>query len=175
LVQPGGTGDIGVTIDLAGKSGTLYKSAIILTDKGVKNLMLSVDIQPPPPPEAMTDVQRARALAAAKVDRQAVFKGDCIKCHANHVEGLYGQELFAAVCTVCHEAKPRPTMVPDLHNLKDPTSMEFWRAWITVGKPGSLMPAFSTSQGGPLNDVQINTLAAYLNSAIPPHTLSATK
>jgi len=35
------------------------------------------------------------------------------------------------------------------------------------GKPGSLMPAFSSAEGGPLNDVQINSLAAYLNAAIP--------
>jgi len=167
LVPPGTSGSIGVTIDLAGKSGTLPKSAIISTDKGVKNLMLTVTILPPPPLAAMTEEQRAQAMAAAKVDRQAVFRGDCVKCHANNVKELYGQDLFNAVCAVCHEAKPRPSMVPDLHHLKDPTSLEFWRAWITVGKPGSLMPAFASSQGGPLSDVQISTLAAYLASVIP--------
>ena len=31
-----------------------------------------------------------------------------------------------------------------------------------AGKAGSLMPAFATSQGGPLNDLQIASLAAYL-------------
>ena len=31
------------------------------------------------------------------------------------------------------------------------------------------MPAFATSQGGPLNDMQIASLAAYLNAIIPPH------
>jgi hypothetical protein len=66
-------------------------------------------------------------------------------------------------------------MVPDLHNLKDPTSEEFWRSWITSGKAGTLMPAFSSSQGGPLNDMQIASLAAYLNSMIPPHAPSAAK
>ena len=45
--------------------------------------------------------------------------------------------------------------------------MEFWRTWITAGKAGSLMPAFATSQGGPLNDMQIASLAAYLNAVIP--------
>jgi hypothetical protein len=30
------------------------------------------------------------------------------------------------------------------------------------------MPAFATSQGGPLNDLQIASLAAYLNAIIPP-------
>ena len=175
LVQPGTSGSIGVTIDLAGKSGTLFKEAIISTDKGVKNLTMQVNIQPAPPLPAMTDAQRAQAMAAAKVDRQAVFRGDCVKCHANNVKDLYGQDLFNAVCAVCHEAKPRPTMVPDLHHLKDPTSLEFWRAWITVGKPGSLMPAFASSQGGPLSEVQISTLAAYLASAIPAQPAASAK
>jgi len=111
----------------------------------------------------------ARGVAAAKIDRQAVFKGDCVSCHAANVKGRYGQQLFASVCAVCHEANPRATMVPDLHDLKDPTSEEFWRAWITSGKAGTLMPAFSTSQGGPLDDLQIASLAAYLNAVNPSH------
>ena len=53
-------------------------------------------------------------------------------------------------------------MVPDLHAIKAPTNVEFWRTWITHGKPGSLMPAFSTADGGPLTDMQIASLAAYL-------------
>jgi hypothetical protein len=60
-------------------------------------------------------------------------------------------------------------MVPDLHNLPMTTSEEFWRTWITSGKAGTLMPAFATSQGGPLTDAQIASLAAYLNYMIPPH------
>ena len=53
-------------------------------------------------------------------------------------------------------------MVPDLHALKTPTNFEFWRIWIAHGKPGSLMPAFSTTDGGPLSDMQIASLASYL-------------
>jgi hypothetical protein len=58
--------------------------------------------------------------------------------------------------------------VPDLHALKTPTSLEFWRTWILHGKPGSLMPAFSTTEGGPLNDMQIATLAQYLTTTLAP-------
>jgi mono/diheme cytochrome c family protein len=117
----------------------------------------------------MSEAERTRGVAAAKIDRQAVFKGDCVSCHAKIVEGKYGQQLFTAICSVCHEANPRATMVPDLHNLQVTTSEEFWRTWITAGKAGTLMPAFATSQGGPLSDMQIASLAAYLNAAIPPH------
>jgi mono/diheme cytochrome c family protein len=131
--------------------------------------MLRINMLPPPPVAPMSEEERARGIAAAKLDRQAVFNGDCVSCHAKNIEGKYGQQLFASVCAVCHEANPRATMVPDLHNLKDPTSEEFWRTWITAGKAGTLMPAFASSQGGPLNDMQIASLAAYLNAIIPPH------
>ena len=104
-----------------------------------------------------------------------MFKGDCASCHAKNLQGRYGQQLFAAACAVCHEASPRATMVPDLHNLKDPTSEEFWRTWITSGKAGTLMPAFGNTQGGPLTDFQISSLAAYLNQSIPPHPQPAAK
>jgi len=169
LVPAGGTGQIGATINLSGKSGTIFKSAIIVTDKGTQNLMLQVNLLPPPPVAPMSEEARARGIAAAKLDRQAVFKGECVTCHARNVTGIYGQQLFTQICAVCHEANPRATMVPDLHQLKDPTSEEFWRTWITSGKAGTLMPAFATAQGGPLNDMQIASLAVYLNATIPSH------
>ncbi|MEI8288458.1 MAG: DUF1573 domain-containing protein [Verrucomicrobiota bacterium] len=167
LIPAGTNGQIKLTVNLQGKAGTLFKSVNVGTDKGSKNLMLRINILPPPPMPEMTEAQRAAGIAAAKIDRQAVFKGDCTSCHLNKVEGKYGQPLFAAICAICHEAKNRATMVPDLHNLQVPTSEEFWRAWITAGKAGSLMPAFAISQGGPLNDLQIASLAAYLNAVCP--------
>jgi len=167
---PGGSnGVIKVAVNLAGKSGTVFKTVNVSTDHGSKTLTLRINILPPPPVKPMSDEDRARGIAAAKIDRQAVFKGDCASCHVKKVEGVYGQQLFDAICAVCHEANPRATMVPDLHNLKDPTSEEFWRTWITSGKAGTLMPAFATSQGGPLNNMQIASLAAYLNAVIPSH------
>ena len=115
----------------------------------------------------MSEAERAAGIAAAKIDRQAVFKGDCASCHLKKIAGKYGQQLFESLCTICHEANPRATMVPDLAKLQIPTNEEFWRAWITAGKAGSLMPAFATSQGGPLSDLQIASLAAYLNASHP--------
>jgi mono/diheme cytochrome c family protein len=175
VIPAAGTGEFVATINLAGKVGKIFKYAIITTDKGTKNLLLTVNI-PPPPAITMNVEQRARGIAAAKLDRQAVFKGDCVNCHAKNIGTVYdGRQLFEQVCAVCHEATPRATMVPDLHNLKEQTSAEFWRAWITSGKAGTLMPAFSSAQGGPLNDMQIASLAAYLNSMIPPHAPPAAK
>ena len=168
LLPPGTNSAIRINVNLAGKSGIVPKFVTVSTDKGKIDLRLLINIHPAPPPKAMTEAERAQGIAAAKVDRQAVFKGDCASCHASNVKGKYAQQLFNQVCAVCHEANPRASMVPDLHNLKDPTSEEFWRAWITSGKPGTLMPAFATSQGGPLDDMQIASLANYLNATIPP-------
>ena len=167
LIQPGASGTIGFIVNLAGKSGTLYKPVSLATEKGKIDLLLRINIQPPPPPPPMSEAERAAGIAAAKIDRQAVFKGDCASCHLKKVEGKYGQQLYEALCIICHEDKNRATMVPDLGNLKVPTNEEFWRAWITAGKAGSLMPAFATSQGGPLSDLQIASLAAYLNAIHP--------
>ena len=166
---PAGTsGQIKLNVNLAGKSGMLFKTVNVSTDKGSKTLTLRINILPPVVIK-MSEGDRAKGVAAAMVDRQAVFKGDCASCHLPKIEGKYGQPLFAAVCAICHEAEPRASMVADLHNLTVPTNEEFWRAWITAGKAGSLMPAFATSQGGPLTDMQIASLAAHLNAVNPSH------
>jgi len=174
LISAGAIGEIKISVNLQGKIGTLFKSVNVTTDRGNMNLMLRINILPPPPLPEMTEAQRAAGVAASKLDRQVVFKGDCAHCHLRKTEGKYGQQLFDAICAVCHAAKNRATMVPDLASLQVPTSEEFWRAWITAGKAGSLMPAFAISQGGPLNDLQIASLAAYLNaihpSKVPPPT-----
>jgi len=166
LVDSGTNGQIGITVNLAGKTGALFKTVNIVTDKGNLNLSVRINILPPVVP-TMTDADRARAMAAAKVDRQAVFKDDCAVCHAKPTVGKYGKALYDVACGICHESEHRATMVADLHAIKTPTNEDFWRTWIMHGKPGSLMPAFSSAEGGPLNDVQISSLAAFLNATIP--------
>jgi cytochrome c553 len=169
---PSGAGEqFGVTVNLAGKSGTIFKYVDVSTDKGIKRLNLQITIQPPVI-VAMSEADRARGVAAAKADRQAVFKGDCISCHVKPGDGKYGQALYDADCAICHEGPTRATMVPDLHALKTATTMEFWQTWIAHGKAGSLMPAFSTAEGGPLSDMQIRNLAEYLSQAIPSRVVA---
>jgi len=174
-VAAGSNGLIKLNVKLFGKVGLLSKSVKVITDKGTKDLAVRINIASPPAAR-MTEAERAAGIAAAKVDRQAVFKGDCVTCHFNKSFGKFGPQLYAAACGICHEANPRASMVPDLHHLTDSTgkpvsiSEEFWRAAITAGKEGTLMPAFAQSQGGPLNDLQIASLAAYLNATIPSTT-----
>ena len=165
-IQPGDRGEFGATVDIQGRTGTLIKSISVSTDKGYKELLIEITIQPPVTP-VLTETDRARDLEIAKADRQAVFKGDCASCHSKNIEGKYGKSLYDAVCGICHDATARASVVPDLRDVKTATNVDYWRVWIANSKAGSLMPAFSTAAGGPLNDVQIGTLAAYLNTTYP--------
>jgi mono/diheme cytochrome c family protein len=164
---PAGTnGEIKIKVNLANKSGTVFKSVKVTTDQGNKTLMLRINILTPAPVK-LTASQIEQGIQMSKADRQAVFKGDCASCHDNHLQGRYGQDLFNSACAICHATQNQATMVPNLSKLTVPTNPEFWRTWISLGKPGSLMPAFATSQGGPLTDMQIASLASYLNAVYP--------
>jgi hypothetical protein len=58
-------------------------------------------------------------------------------------------------------------MVPDLRASKKATGQDYWKAWITHGKPGTLMPGFSRAYGGPLTEQQIESLAAFMYEKFP--------
>jgi mono/diheme cytochrome c family protein len=163
---PGSNGQINVTINLHGKMGTIFKNLTVTTDKGIKTLNFRVNILPVPLPQ-LTDADRTNMLKTALADRQSVFKGDCAVCHVKQGAGKFGKSLYDADCGICHEGVHRASMVPDLQALKIPTNAEFWKTWIAHGKPGSLMPAFATSDGGPLSDFQVTQLATDLNGWIP--------
>jgi hypothetical protein len=172
ILPPGTNAQIGVTVDLSGKYGTIVKSVRIGTDHGSRDLIVQINIQEPVITQP-SDADRMRQMQVAKIDRQAVFKNDCANCHEKPGEDKYGKALFDTDCAICHEAAHRASMVPDLHTLKVPTNDEFWRIWISHGKPGTFMPAFAGSDGGPLSDMQIASLVAYLSAAIPSKSPSS--
>ena len=166
-IAPGTNGEISVTMNLAGKLGAVPKSITILSDAGVKMIFVKTTILPPPAPVQMTAGEREGNQKLAQTDRQAVFKGDCARCHSNPDKNKMGQPLYVSVCGVCHEAEHRATMVPNLHAIAQETNAEFWRNWITYGKVNTLMPAFSEKQGGVLTEPQIESLVTYLTAVIP--------
>ena len=47
------------------------------------------------------------------------------------------------------------------------TNADFWKTWISQGKPHTAMPGFAASEGGPLTDMQILSLVKYLVATIP--------
>jgi hypothetical protein len=64
-------------------------------------------------------------------------------------------------------------MVPDLKALNHSTDRIYWKVWASQGKVGSLMPVFSKSIGGPLDDDQLESLADYLVEHFPTRSASA--
>jgi mono/diheme cytochrome c family protein len=167
-LAPGKNGQISATMNLLGKSGTTVKTINVVSDKGSKMLYVQTTILPAAAPtQALTAMDRESNQKLAIADRQAVFKGDCARCHAQPALNKFGQPLYVAVCGVCHESEHRATMVSNLHAIPQETNAEFWKNWIAHGKPGTLMPAFSLADGGILSDEQITSLVSYLVATIP--------
>ena len=166
-LAPGTNGAIEATIDLRGKGGRISKTLTVHSSAGLKTLLLNVNIPPASAPTGAFNPDRSRNLQIAGQDRQAVFKGECAACHAETTAGKSGRELYQAGCAICHDAQNRAAMVPDLRALQHPTNAEHWRQWIGSSKPGSLMPAFAKSAGGPLSEEQIRSLVDYLTQTVP--------
>lgn len=157
VLAPGAGGNLDLTISLRGKVGTLVKTATLETRRGSR--VLTFQVVMPSPPLDREARERNRQLASA--DRQAVFQGDCARCHVPPALGRTGEALYQSACGVCHEAGHRASMVPDLATLDHPVD---WKTMIAAGRPGTLMPAFAEELGGPLSRAEIESLAAYLGA-----------
>lgn len=178
-IAAGATGAIEVDMDLRGKRGTVEKPITVETSQGTHVLRARVHI-----PEGSRlggkdgplVSERLVNMQAALQDRQVVFKNaDCAKCHAEPAKGKTdGEQLYAAVCASCHDSPNRAPMVPDLRNLSHPTDATHWRKWIAGDMPGTLMPQFAASKGGPLDDSQIEALVRYLNRTITQRAAATT-
>ncbi len=161
----GATAPIRVLMDLKGKAGLVAKTVTVGTSVGSTLLTIQVNIPAAAVPTVAASgmgADRAKNLKIATHDRQAILKGDCAKCHATPAAGKMGQDLYGAVCTICHEANPRAAMIPDLHVARGPRDLAFWTKWISEGGPGTMMPGFAVKHGGPLDDDQVASLAMYL-------------
>jgi mono/diheme cytochrome c family protein len=175
-IPSGSNGPIEVTMNLAGKSGMIAKGVTVDTSVGIKQLTVKCNI-PVTAPGAlpvqqsgtMGDAERLHNMQLALADRQVVFKNqECAKCHAEPAKNKTdGRLLYAGVCATCHNSHHRAAQVPDLRMLRHPTDGEYWRKWIERGRPGSMMPAFAESEGGPLNEQQVTALVDFMVKAFP--------
>jgi mono/diheme cytochrome c family protein len=188
-LQPGSNVSISVSMDLRGKFGQVTKTVNVDSTAGFKALLVKANIPQVPavatagphiatsaPGVSSAMMDRAKNIQNALADRQAVFKGDCAKCHLEKGKGKMGAELYAASCGICHEAEHRAAMVPDLKVARTQRDLSFWQQWIMEGKPGTLMPAFAQAHGGPLTQEQIDSLTMYLYQTMPktPQAVAAT-
>ena len=164
-LKPNEGGLIELKLDLRGKFGILSKYVSVDTSHGQKLLMIKAHIPHTVAQPGMDS--RAKNMQLAMADRQVVFRGDCAKCHAEPAAGKMGEQLYTAACAICHDAPHRATMVPDLRAMNKATGADYWAFWIANGKPGTLMPGFAKAHGGPLDEAQIRSLAAFLHEKFP--------
>ncbi len=161
VLKPHEDGKIDVSVDLLGKSGVLLKQISIVSTNAEQTLNVKTRI-----PE-LPDAMRLKNLEMANADPQAIFKGDCARCHVAPARSKIGKELYVAACGICHESPQRATMVPDLHQLNHPADLTFWRGIIREGKPKTLMPGFDSAHGGPFTEAQVESLAQVLAKVFP--------
>jgi len=187
VLPSGSNGQIDVIVKVAGSSGTFVRTVNIETDQGCKQLSVKITFPEVPVFVAHGDIQnslptslkvtnqnvmpahcnRQNDLRIEKIDRQSVFKNECALCHSQPSDGKFGRDLYRSACGICHDDSSKGSIVPNLRAIQDPTSHASWQKLISLGKPGTLMPAFSKSLGGPLTEAQISSIAAYLTEAIP--------
>lgn len=166
-IPAGERGEFSIVLDARGKRGTVTKSVFVNSSIGLKPLTVRAVMAPRPTAvDGMLDDDRARNLQIAQADRFAVFKGECATCHATPARGKMGPSLYLATCGVCHDSHNRASMVPDLRRLPHATDREHWLRWISFGRHDSLMPAFAETEGGPLTEAQVDSVADYLTRTI---------
>jgi hypothetical protein len=157
-IKPGEGGFLKVRMNTLGKFGLVTKTIVVHTSHGDQLLRVRVKIPVSPAPFNVS--VRQQDMMAAKVDRQAVFHGNCAACHSLPTARMQGG--------ICHISEHRAEMVPDLAKLNHETGADFWRTNIVHGKVGSLMPAFGKMEGGILETNQIESLVDYLVKRYPP-------
>src|SRR6185436_20949381 len=176
-IPPGTNGPIDVTVDLRGKSGTIAKAVTVESSAGSKSLIVKMNIATPFSGTDFTvnhpnmgDAERLKNMQDSLKDRQVVFKdAKCATCHADPAKGqVDGGIIYRGICATCHDSPLRAAAVTDLKALKHETDIDYWKQWISHGRPGSMMPAYAVSEGGPLNDAQIQALAQYCMSVFQP-------
>jgi mono/diheme cytochrome c family protein len=154
---PGEAGQMEVNVDLRDRSEPFKQTISIETSAGTDQVTMDIKT-----PELTA---RERDQRAAFADRQAVFKGDCVRCHLRPALGKPIGEQCKVLCGTCHDSTRRDKTVPELAVSEKTADKAYWEQWVRRGKPGTFMPAFSKQFGGPLTEDQIESLIAYLASA----------
>jgi mono/diheme cytochrome c family protein len=76
-----------------------------------------------------------------------------------------GGELYVENCAVCHGVDGQGRIGASLESFPGIDASATVASTIAAGVPGSVMPAWAQSQGGPLSDDDINDLVAYVLGA----------
>lgn len=167
-VPPGGTGTLSVTFDPAGQHGKVRKSLAVVSNdpaRPVVSLTLRAEVE-------AVDLPQAPG-GHPPIAGQSMLMGSCGSCHAATAAGKTGEELWKAVCAMCHGPAAEGGRAPSLRTAdylasKDDAALA---TAITYGTANPKMPGFSELMGGPLRADQIDSLVRLLRSwgpSVPP-------
>lgn len=146
-LKPGEKGSITVVVDMRGKKGIFSKNIDIYTNDPITPVTtLSVKI-------SVKD-----RIHMAQYKATAIFSEECLTCHVERGRGKKGWDLFKADCFMCHNAGKNTS----LSTMSRKPSKEMLKA-IRDGVENTLMPGFAVSNGGPLDDADIQSLIELIN------------
>lgn len=163
VIAPGDFTRIRVALDTSLKMGNLRKKVTVFSNDPERPqlaLFVTGTVQ------AAATKGHARITVQPK-DKLVLFKGQCATCHVQKGIGKTGKALFQADCAMCHglNAQGSKTSGPSLLqlNYENDVARQQIRRIIANGSPNSpQMPPFAKSQGGPLNDDEIDSLVSFL-------------
>src|SRR5512135_1104462 len=83
---------------------------------------------------------------------------------ANKAGVLAGRQIYVANCTPCHGTRGEGGVGPALNdkNVLTKGTNEVLAGYIAVGRPNTLMPAWSQAHGGPLTDEDIRNVVSFI-------------
>ena len=173
-IPAGSNGDIKVSVNLAGKSGMLFKTVNVSYRQGQKGSHAAHQHSAAAAGAAHERGRtRPRHRGGEELTGRPFSKATAPVAMLKISKANTASSFLTPSAPSATRRNPAPPWCPTCTISKMPTNEEFWRTWITAGKAGTLMPAFATSQGGPLNDMQIASLAAYLNAHHPANSRRA--
>ena len=153
-LMPGVSAVLDLEVDTSGKVGGIVKKVSVYSNDPVEPLKV-VTI-------------RFTAAAPGHGEMQMfgkhIFQGKCRGCHVDRGAGLSGRALFEADCAMCHREKDAEYSPALPIEVLQTLSVEELREAIINGIPGTSMPGYHNSAGGPLDSGQIESLINYLRS-----------
>jgi cytochrome c553 len=175
VVAPGDFARISVVLDTSLKLGKIRKK-LTLYSNDAKRPQLPLFLIGKAEPGKMAG---HAPIAMVSRDRLALFKGNCASCHVQQGVGKTGQALFVADCAMCHGLNAQGNLPSGPSLLKgsgdDEHEMDRLTHVIAQGSAhNTQMPPFSSQNGGPLNQAQIDSLIVFLKiRRLNPEALQA--
>lgn len=146
-VKKGQKGSITVVIDMRGKKGIFSKKVDVYTNDPIT-----------PVTTLTVKISAQDRIHMAQYNATDIFQEDCKTCHVDRGVGKKGWDLFKADCFMCHNAGKNTS----LSTMSKKPIKEMLKS-IREGVANTLMPGFDVSNGGPLDESDINSLVELIN------------